>query len=114
MEHLTPNVDCGLTIAREVLNGKWKITLISFISAGIQRPSDLHRAIATASKRVLNQQLKELEMHGIVNKKIYHQLPPKVEYSLTSMGRSFMPIVEAINTWGNQNRECLEKVTVSL
>ncbi|MFY0255546.1 winged helix-turn-helix transcriptional regulator [Chitinophaga sp. 30R24] len=101
---------CGLTLTKEVLNGKWKANLIYAISQSIKRPSDILRAIPDATKRVLNLQLKELEEYTIISKKIYHQLPPKVEYSLTPLGESLMPIIEAMNNWGEHNRPLLEQV----
>lgn len=68
------------------------------------------RMLPGATRRVLNVQLKELEDHGIIKKKTYPQLPPKVEYSLTEIGWSLMPIIDAMNAWGDQNRDFLEKV----
>ncbi|MEN0053871.1 MAG: helix-turn-helix domain-containing protein [Mucilaginibacter sp.] len=103
-------VDCGLHLTKEILNGKWKANLIFAIYENIRRPSDLQRAMPDATKRVLNLQLKELEEHGIINKKIYHQLPPKVEYSLTPLGLTLMPIIDAMNRWGDNNRTYLEAV----
>jgi DNA-binding HxlR family transcriptional regulator len=103
-------VDCGLDLTREILNGKWKTNLMFAISEQIKRPTALHRAMTGATKRVLNRQLKELEEHGIICKKIYHQLPPKVEYSLTPLGESLMPVIDAMNHWGDQNRAFLEGV----
>jgi DNA-binding HxlR family transcriptional regulator len=103
-------VDCGLHLTKEVLNGKWKANLIYAISEHIKRPSELQRAMPGATKRVLNMQLNQLEEHGIISKKIYHQLPPKVEYSLTPLGESLMPLIDAMNIWGDQHRNYLEKV----
>jgi DNA-binding HxlR family transcriptional regulator len=101
---------CGLTMTKEVLGGKWKTSLIYAISEGILRPSELQRAIPGSTKRVLNQQLKELEEFHILNKKIYHQLPPKVEYSLTGLGETVLPIIKMMNQWGEHNRISLETV----
>jgi len=106
--------DCGLYLTREVLNGKWKASLIYAIYEQIKRPSELQKAMPGATKRVLNLQLKQLEEHGIIARKIYHQLPPKVEYSLTQLGESLMPLIDAMNHWGDQNRTCLEKVIAHL
>jgi DNA-binding HxlR family transcriptional regulator len=103
-------LECGLTVTKEVLGGKWKANLIYGISEGIRRPSDLQRAIPGATKRVLNQQLKELEAFNVLTKKIYHQLPPKVEYSLTELGETLMPIIKMMNQWGEHNRVPLETV----
>jgi DNA-binding HxlR family transcriptional regulator len=103
-------LECGLTVTKEVLGGKWKANLIYAISEGILRPSDLQRAIPGSTKRVLNLQLKELEEFHILTKKIYHQLPPKVEYSLTGLGETVLPIIKMMNQWGEHNRTPLETV----
>jgi DNA-binding HxlR family transcriptional regulator len=103
-------IDCGLHLTREVLNGKWKLALLNAISMNVKRPSEILRLLPDATRRVLNVQLKELEDHGMIEKKIYHQLPPKVEYSLTEIGWSLMPIIDAMNLWGDTNRSFLEDV----
>lgn len=102
-------LECGLHLTKEVLNGKWKANLLYAISVDIKRPSQIQRMLPGAAKRVLNVQLKELEMHGLIEKKIYHQLPPKVEYSLTLLGESLMPIIDSMNHWGNENRTFLRE-----
>lgn len=103
-------IDCGLHLTREVLNGKWKPALLNAISMDVKRPSEILRLMPGATRRVLNVQLKELESHGMIAKKIYPQLPPKVEYSLTEIGWSLMPIIDAMNQWGDANRTSLERV----
>lgn len=100
-------LNCGLDMAREVVYGKWKMHLIYFISKGVQRPGELQRKIPGATRRVLNVQLNQLEAHGIVTKKIYAELPPKAEYSLTPLGESVLPIVDAFGQWGDANEEAL-------
>ncbi len=103
-------IDCGLHLTREVLNGKWKPALLNAISMNVKRPSEIQKLMPDATRRVLNVQLKELEDHGMIEKKIYHQLPPKVEYSLTEIGWSLMPIIDAMNQWGDTHRSFLEDV----
>jgi len=103
-------IDCGLHLTREVLNGKWKPALLNAIAMNVKRPSEIQRLLPDATRRVLNVQLKELEDHGMIEKKIYHQLPPKVEYALTEIGWSLMPIIDAMNVWGDTNRDFLESV----
>ncbi|WP_027380683.1 winged helix-turn-helix transcriptional regulator [Chryseobacterium daeguense] len=103
-------IDCGLHLTREILNGKWKPALLNAIYMDVKRPSEILRILPDATRRVLNVQLKELEEHGMIEKKVYPQLPPKVEYSLTEIGRSLMPIIDAMNVWGDKNRDFLEKV----
>ncbi|WDF70416.1 helix-turn-helix domain-containing protein [Sphingobacterium oryzagri] len=103
-------IDCGLHLTKEVLNGKWKPALLNAISMEVKRPSAMLRLLPEATRRVLAVQLNEMEAHGLISKKIYPQLPPKVEYSLTNLGWSLMPIIDAMNMWGDQNRSFLEKV----
>ena len=105
--------NCGIELTKEVLNGKWKSSLLYQLSQGVQRPSDLLRHIPTATRRVLNVQLNELERHGIISKKIYPQLPPKVEYNLTDFGRTLLPIIEAMSNWGTEHRAHLEHLLLA-
>ncbi|HBI89107.1 winged helix-turn-helix transcriptional regulator [Sphingobacterium multivorum] len=107
---IIPNLNCGLDLIGEVLYGKWKIRLLWFIDQGHKRPSELQRKIPDASRRVLNIQLKELEDHELVMKKIYPVVPPKVEYSLTDLGMSLIPIISALGQWGDQNEDRLRTI----
>jgi DNA-binding HxlR family transcriptional regulator len=106
------DLNCGLDVVKEVLYGKWKIHLIYFIGQGVQRPGELQRRIPGATRRVLNVQLNQLEAHGLVSKKIYAELPPHVEYSLTDLGCSVLPIVTALGAWGDEHQaELSEKIS---
>jgi len=105
-----PALNCGLDLVGEVLYGKWKIRLLWFINAGHQRPSELQRKIPDASRRVLNMQLKELEDHELITKKIYPVTPPKVEYSLTEFGKSLIPVIGTLGKWGDDYEARLRKV----
>lgn len=104
------NLNCGLDLIGEVLYGKWKIRLLWFIHQGHLRPSELQRKIPDASRRVLNIQLKELEDHELVTKKIYAQVPPKVEYSLTDFGKTLVPVISTLGFWGDEHENRLRKV----
>ena len=104
------NLNCGLDLIGEVLYGKWKIRLLWFINEGHKRPSELQRKIPDASRRVLNIQLKELEDHELVKRKIYAVVPPKVEYSLTEFGKSLIPIISMLGNWGDEHEEKLKRV----
>ncbi|SEI59532.1 transcriptional regulator, HxlR family [Dyadobacter koreensis] len=103
-------LECGLMMTREILGGKWKPNLLLAISVGISRPSQLHREIPQSTKRVLNLQLKELEEFEMIEKKVYHQLPPKVEYRLTERGKSLMPLLQQMNEWGEKNRPFIKSI----
>ena len=107
---IAPDFDCGIVLTKEVLNGKWKSSLLYQMAMGVQRPSALQRNIPGATRRVLNVQLNELERHGLISKTIYPQLPPKVEYSLTDFGRTLLPVIEVMAQWGNAHRERLEQL----
>ncbi|SNR97602.1 MULTISPECIES: winged helix-turn-helix transcriptional regulator [Hymenobacter] len=103
-------LNCGSVLTKEVLHGKWKSTLLVGIAQGIQRPSAMQRMIPSASRRVLNVQLSELEYHGLVGKTIFPELPPRVEYHLTDLGRSLLPVIDVMEQWGNAHRTELEQV----
>ena len=103
-------LSCGSVLTKEVLHGKWKSTLLACIAQGIQRPSALQRTIPSATRRVLNVQLTELEQHGLIGKTIFPELPPKVEYHLTPLGHSLLPVIAVMEEWGNAHRADLEPV----
>ncbi|WP_342328893.1 helix-turn-helix domain-containing protein [Pedobacter sp. FW305-3-2-15-E-R2A2] len=98
-------LDCGISVIMEVIGGKWKTCLIYNISNGLRRPGELQKHNPSASRRVLNQQLKELEEHKIVRRVIYAELPPRVEYFLTEFGESLLPVVRLMEKWGDENKE---------
>ncbi|QRY60442.1 HxlR family transcriptional regulator [Sphingobacterium siyangense] len=110
---IIPNLNCGLDLIGEVLYGKWKIRLLWFIDQGHKRPSELQRKIPDASRRVLNIQLKELEDHELISKKIYPVVPPKVEYSLTDFGMTLIPVISALGYWGDENEDRLRRVILN-
>lgn len=109
---IIPNLNCGLDLIGEVLYGKWKIRLLWFINEGHKRPSELQRKIPDASRRVLNIQLKELEDHELVVRKIYPVVPPKVEYSLTEFGESLIPVIGTLGRWGDENQDRLRNLII--
>ncbi len=104
-------LNCGLDLIGEVLYGKWKMRLLYFINEGHKRPSELQRKIPDASRRVLNIQLKELEQHELVTKIIYPQIPPKVEYSLTEIGKTLIPVINTLGK-GDKNKKRLKEVSL--
>ena len=102
------NWDCGIEVTLIVIGGKWKPWLINRIREGHHRPMDLQRVIPAATKRVLTQQLNELENMGVVYKKIYAVIPARVEYYLTDFGLSLLPIIDAMDSWGQTRRETVK------
>ena len=97
---------CSVELTLQVIGGKWKpIILFRLGRDGVMRFSDLGRAMPNISQKVMTQQLRELENDGLVNRKVYPQVPPKVEYSLTELGRSVMPVIESLCDWGHSYEE---------
>lgn len=101
------NYDCGISIAVKVLGGKWKAWMIDCINRGVRRPADIHKEMSEAAPRVLNMQLRELTDLNILYKKVYPGLPLKVEYYLTETGHTILPVIAAMNQWGERNRETI-------
>ena len=91
----------GVDVTFYVIEGKWKRDIILCLNNGIKRPIELQKHLAEANARVLNQQLKELEKYGIIYKKVYPAVPPKVEYYLTDIGKELIPLFEVMEDWGN-------------
>ncbi len=100
-------MECGLHVFKELLNGKWKLMLIYYISEGIKRPGALQKKI-DVDRRVMNKQLDELLKYGFVNKISFDTNIPKVEYELTALGASLLPLIISLERWGEKNRAVLE------
>jgi DNA-binding HxlR family transcriptional regulator len=110
-ERKTPeDLNCGITVFMKVLGGKWKPCIVDLIHKGYQRPSELHRQLTTATPRVVDMQLNELEVYGVVWKKVQEGFPLRVDYSLTEMGRSMLPIIASMNEWGEANAGQIKEV----
>ncbi|WP_301169619.1 winged helix-turn-helix transcriptional regulator [Brevibacillus nitrificans] len=102
---------CKFETALEILVGKWKpVILLRLFSNGTMRFSELQKAIPDITKKMLTQQLRELEYHDIVHREIYHQVPPKVEYSITEYGNGMATILQALNDWGVAHVEHLNEL----
>ena len=93
---------CCTSLTMGIIGGKWKTVILFYLSHGPQRYSDLRKKMPTVTERTLSLQLKNLEHDGVVNRKVYTKKPPlKVEYSLTKMGESLVPLIHSIADWGN-------------
>ena len=91
--------------ALAVMGGRWKVQILYHLLPGKRRFGELRQSLLPITPRMLAQQLRELERDGIVDRKLYPQVPPKVEYSLTPMGRSLRPIIVAMCRW-SMRRGC--------
>lgn len=95
--------ECPITRTLEVIGGKWKPIVLHYLAAAPRRSGELGRLIPQASGKMLTQQLRELERDHIIQRKVYHQVPPKVEYLLTPRGETLLPIMDAMCAWGATN-----------
>ena len=95
-----PGGRCPAEATLEVIGGRWKVPIVWHLFAGTRRFSELRRALAGVTQKMLTQQLRELEADGVVSRKVYPQVPPRVEYSLTRRGASLKPVVDAMCKWG--------------
>ncbi len=93
----------GVESALKLLEGRWKLVILFHLFGGnVLRFSDLERAIPAVSQKMLIQQLRQMEKDGIVRRIVHHQVPPKVEYSLTDWGQALCPALDALLTWAAQ------------
>ena len=92
--------NCPVAATLELIGGKYTALILWHLSGGILRFSQLKNAIPTATPKMLTQQLRELESQKLIHREVFPVIPPKVEYSLTELGRSLLPILVAMRDWG--------------
>ena len=91
---------CPVTYCMSKIGGKWKPIILFLISKGANRFGILSRGIEGISKQMLTKQLRELELDGFLHRKIFAEIPPRVEYSITELGASLFPVIEQMKAWG--------------
>jgi DNA-binding HxlR family transcriptional regulator len=91
---------CPAETTLKAISGRWKLLILRELFPGVKRFGELQRALQGITQKMLTEQLRELEADGIVHREIYPQIPPKVEYSLTELGLSLIPIIETMHEWG--------------
>ena len=102
---------CNVGITHQIIHGKWKLVILGVLAGKTLRFGELHRALPVDVRQgYVTQQLKELVRDGLVHREVYKQVPPKVEYSLTEMGKEFIPVLESMNVWGDKYRKRLEEM----
>ncbi|KAB0667680.1 helix-turn-helix transcriptional regulator [Oryzomonas japonica] len=93
---------CGIDATLAVVGGKWKASILWHLSQRTMRFSDLQRQFSGTTRKMLTQQLRELETDGLVHREVYPQVPPKVEYSLTAKGTTIIPILDQMCAWAKE------------
>ena len=103
---------CAVGAAIDEIGGKWKPLILWALKDGKLRFNEINKTIPTITQRMLTKQLRELENDNLVNRKVYPEVPPKVEYSLTEKGQSVIPILDALHNWGKEN--CASKICLNV
>ena len=100
---------CPVETTLTLISDKWKVLILRDLLPGTKRFGELRKSIGHVSQKVLTAQLRQMEQSGLVNRKVYAEVPPKVEYSLTDVGYSLKPILDAMWTWGEAYQKKMEK-----
>ena len=104
------DLDCPLRLTMSLIESKWKSCILDELRSGEpQRPCEIHRCLPEAAPRVLDIQLKEMVEDGLVEKTIYHELPPRSEYRITELGLSLIPIIDQMLRWGTEHYDIFER-----
>lgn len=99
---------CPVETTLTLIGDKWKVLILRDLLTGTKRFGELKKSIGSVSQKVLTAQLRAMEDSGLVNRKVYAEVPPKVEYSLTELGLSLKPILDAMALWGNGYKNSLK------
>lgn len=94
---------CAFELTLEIIGGKWKLLIIYFLAGrGVLRFGELRRCLPEVSERMLVRQLRELEQDKIIHREVHHTVPPRVDYSLTEVGNTLIPIMNSLRDWGDE------------
>ena len=100
---------CPVETTLTLISDKWKVLILRDLLPGTKRFGELKKSIGHVSQKVLTAQLRQMEQSGLVNRKVYAEVPPKVEYSLTDVGYSLKSILDAMWTWGEEYQKKMEE-----
>lgn len=99
------NASCGMAYSLKIVGGRWKPAILCRVVYGPMRYSELKKSIEGISERMLVAQLRELEKDQVIERLVYAEVPPRVEYRLTPLGETMQPMLSAMSEWGNLHRE---------
>lgn len=98
---------CPVETTLTLIGDKWKVLILRDLMPGKKRFGELKKSIGSVSQKVLTSQLRDMESSGLVNRKVYAEVPPRVEYSLTELGQSLKPVLDALSDWGEDYKSSL-------
>lgn len=99
---------CPVETTLTLIGDKWKVLILRDLLPGTKRFGELKKSIGSVSQKVLTTQLRDMEESGLVNRKVYAEVPPRVEYSLTELGQSLKPILDSMWNWGEEYKASLK------
>ncbi len=102
---------CPYVTAQKLLTGKWTILIMQHLSEQVMRFNELHKVLPQLTQATLTKQLRMMEENGLIIRTVYNNIPPKVEYSLSGLGKDFKPVLDAIEVWGEEYISYLKKRT---
>jgi len=105
----TCNQGCPVEAALKVIGGKWKGVILYHLLSETMRFNELRRLMPEVTQRMLTKQLRELEADNLISRKVYAEIPPKVEYSMTEYGKTIAPVIHALQIWGAHHLEKFAK-----
>ena len=92
---------CPVETTLKIIGDKWKVLILRDLFSGTKRFNELKKSLTDVTQKMLTQQLRELENDGIIHREVYPVVPPKVEYSLTELGKTLKPVIDSMYDWGN-------------
>lgn len=102
---------CPVETTLSLIGDKWKVLILRDLITSTKRFGELKKSIGTVSQKVLTAQLRNMEENGLVHREVYAEVPPRVEYSLTELGQSLKPILDALQNWGEEYKQNHEKAS---
>ena len=102
MEEQEVFVDCAISEIQPIIRGKWTMVIIYFLSRSTHRFGELSRRLPMITQANLTKELRALENYGLIHREVYREVPPKVEYSLTELGREFLPVISALEDFAEK------------
>jgi DNA-binding HxlR family transcriptional regulator len=102
----THQSSCPVEATLGAIGGRWKVLILHQLFNGTRRFGELHRNLHGITQKMLTQQLREMERDGLIHREVYTQVPPKVEYSLTPLGKTLQPVLDAMHLWGKNYLDC--------
>lgn len=116
MEHITKEEQmrmcetCSIRMAQKIIGGKWSLNILHLLSGGTKRFGELSKCMPMITQATLTKQLRVLEDAHLINRVVYPQVPPKVEYSLTEIGLKFLPVMKVLKEWAVEYKDFVEQL----